>query len=47
MAKYLTDVEIEAIIDSPWERGRVDEEGDSVTGGNMKGGQGGGQGGRR
>jgi hypothetical protein len=40
-AQYLTQDEIDDIVTSPRERGRVDEDGNPVTGGNMGGGQGG------
>ncbi len=40
-AQYLSDDEIEDIITSDMERGMVDEDGEPVSGGNMKGGQGG------
>jgi hypothetical protein len=40
-AQYLTSGEIDEILSTPWERGRVDEDGEPVTGGNMGGGQGG------
>lgn len=39
--RYLTKEEIDNIVSSPWEQGMVDEDGNSVTGGKMGGGQGG------
>jgi hypothetical protein len=32
VAQYLSQEEIDAIIDSPWERGRYDENGEPVSG---------------
>jgi len=40
-ASYLTQEEIDNIVNSPWEQGMVDEDGNPVTGGKMGGGQGG------
>ena len=40
-AQYLTQEEIDNIVNSPWEQGMVDEDGNPVTGGKMGSGQGG------